>query len=119
MIGIILWSDLSDQKAVIWCEDQGDLAYLPGCENVTAPDPFFDVGDVVEFDIQTQRNMRLALNPSRVAQQTAGTSLTDSLRSVPMTQDHVVSNTAKVIPFRPDHATSVGPAKTGRRKLLG
>ena len=33
MLGVVLWSDVSDRKAVIWCEDQGDLAYV----NVVTP----------------------------------------------------------------------------------
>lgn len=119
MIGIILWCDTAEQKAVIWCEDQGDLAYLSGCENVVAPDPFFDVGDVVEFDVQTRRNMRLALNPSRVAQRNAGTSLSDGLRALPVMQSHIISDTAKVIPFRIDHTPRAAVTKTDRQKLHG
>lgn len=104
---------------MIWCEDQGDLAYMSGCENVIAPDPFFDVGDVVEFDVQTQRNMRLVLNPRRVAQKNTGTTLTDGLRAMPVMQDHFVSDTAKIIPFRVDHGSRVPAAKTEQQKLHG
>ncbi len=28
MYGVILWSDQEAQRAVIWCEDHGKLAYL-------------------------------------------------------------------------------------------
>ncbi|WP_299731188.1 hypothetical protein [uncultured Tateyamaria sp.] len=119
MIGIILWCDPSDQKAVIWCEDQGDLAYLSGREKVDVPEPFFEVGDVVEFDVQTLRNMRLALNPTRVEHRNSGTSLSEGLRSVPVMENHVVSNTAKVIPFRVDHGPRVAASPADRQKLHG
>lgn len=119
MIGIILWCDPSDQKAVIWCEDQGDLAYLSGRDRVDVPDPFFEVGDVIAFDVQTLRNMRLALNPTRVEQKNAGTSLSDGLRSLPVMENRGVSNTAKVIPFRVDHRRRVAATPADRQKLHG
>ena len=28
MYGVILWSDQTAQRAVIWCEDHGKLAYF-------------------------------------------------------------------------------------------
>ncbi|MEO9575833.1 hypothetical protein [Tateyamaria sp.] len=86
MIGIILWSDATERKAVIWCEDQGDLAYFSDPDLIFSRDTFFDVGDVVEFESKTVRNMRLALNPSW-AKQNAGTTLADGLRAIPMMQD--------------------------------
>lgn len=103
MIGVILWSDMADKKAVIWCEDQGDLAFMSGCDTVVLPDPFFHVGEVVEFDVRTDRNMRLASNAARV-EQDWGTSLFDGLSAVSAHSCDIVSDTAKVIPFRPDHA---------------
>ncbi len=30
MMGVVLWSDQQVGKAVIWCEDQGKLAYVTG-----------------------------------------------------------------------------------------
>ncbi|MFL4471402.1 hypothetical protein ACERZ8_16525 [Tateyamaria armeniaca] len=95
------------------------MAYLSGGKNVAVADVFFEVGDVVEFDVQTSRNMRLALNPRRVEQRNSGTTLTDGLRSVPVMQDHIVTNTAKVIPFRVDHGPRVAAAKTEQHKLHG
>ena len=51
MIGVILWSDVQVRKAVVWCEDQGDLAFL--CEDT----PFehlkgLSAGDSIEFDVK-------------------------------------------------------------------
>ncbi len=118
MIGIILWSDAADRKAVIWCEDQGDLAYFSDPDLTYSDDTFLDVGDVVEFEVKTQRNMRLAANP-RWIKQNAGSTLADGLRAVPMTHDHVISNTAQVIPFRAEPAPRARHTREDVKKRLG
>ncbi|SFS50638.1 hypothetical protein SAMN04488040_0676 [Sulfitobacter marinus] len=61
MYGVVLWSDVSDKKAVFWCEDHGDLAYFGGSQdsqNIT-----FDAGDLVEFDVTLKSKLRTASNP--------------------------------------------------------
>ena len=118
MIGIILWSDATDRKAVIWCEDQGDLAYFSDPDLTLSRDTFFDVGDVVEFEAKTVRNMRLALNP-RWVKQNAGTTLSDGLRAVTKMQDHVVSTSAKVIPFRAEPTPRARRSREDVQKRLG
>lgn len=101
MIGVILWSDPSDQKAVIWCEDQGDLAYLSRCDTIALPDGFLDVGDVVEFEVTTERNMRLAHTVQLVSSGRAK-SLVDDLHTTTHHEPSVVNGSAEVIPFRID-----------------
>lgn len=118
MIGVILWSDTADQKAVIWCEDQGDLAFLSASDSVILPDPFFEVGDVVEFDVRTQRNLRLASNPNRL-ERYWGKTVTDGLRSISALHKDTASATAKVIPFRADHLPGSSGGTIPRRKRLG
>lgn len=108
MIGVILWSDATDQKAVIWCEDQGDLAFLSSPENIHLPDTFFEVGDLVEFDVSTRRNLRLAHNTSRLGQ-TCGTALAEDLQSVTRPQPQPEGQ-AKILPFRLDPAHRPAPA---------
>ncbi|WP_299626850.1 hypothetical protein [uncultured Tateyamaria sp.] len=100
MIGVILWSDADDHKAVIWCEDQGDLAFLSEPDSIHLPDAFFEVGELVEFDVSTRRNLRLAHNTSRLGH-SCGTALADDLQSVarPRTRS---DNQAKILPFRLD-----------------
>ena len=105
MIGVILWSDAADKKAVIWCEDQGDLAFLSRQENVVVPDSYFSVGDVVEFDVRTKRNMRLASNPVLIGQDTSA-SLNDGLSAVTAHTCDATGGSATVIPFRNDRAPS-------------
>lgn len=60
MIGVVLWRDEPLTKAVIWCEDQGDLAFF---SNVAGADfPECNPGDWVEFDLSISGNVRIAEN---------------------------------------------------------
>lgn len=61
MFGVILWSNAADRKAVIWCEDQGDLAYYDDSKGGLAQsNDFLTAGDYVEFDVSAENSMRLA-----------------------------------------------------------
>lgn len=66
MFGVVLWSDSHENKAVIWCEDHGDLAFYrqPG-DGAHVP---LDAGDWVQFDLTTDRHMRLAHNPRLISE---------------------------------------------------
>lgn len=66
MIGVVLWKNTDDGSAVIWCEDQGDLAFMNSKDEVLDAPTFFDVGDVVEFDVLVRGNMRGVRNLSRL-----------------------------------------------------
>ncbi len=66
MYGVVLWSDESDQKAVFWCEDHGDLAFFAGSPSCQSTN--FDAGDLVEFEVTSTSKLRTATNP-RVVQQ--------------------------------------------------
>lgn len=99
MIGVILWSDVSDRKAVIWCEDQGDLAFLNSAEDVLQHDAFFDAGDVVQFDMEIQSTMRRAHNPRLVVERVAA-GLPDALRGSVATSKRETPQTARIIPFQ-------------------
>ncbi|XDA99654.1 hypothetical protein AB1M95_07045 [Sulfitobacter sp. LCG007] len=79
MIGVVLWSDVSDGKAVIWCEDQGDLAYLDSASDVLDRESFFDAGDVIQFDMEVRSELREAMNPRLVIEK-AGRTLPAVLR---------------------------------------
>lgn len=60
MIGIILWSDAAAGKAVIWCEDQGDLAFYSHVG--TFESYTICIGDWVLFDLKLENDLRLAFN---------------------------------------------------------
>ena len=67
MFGVILWVNSTDRKAVIWCEDEGDLAYFEDeIQPTQAEVGFFDAGDYVEFDVTTDKKLRRASNPINV-----------------------------------------------------
>lgn len=64
MYGIVLWSGDGGDKAVIWCEDHGDLAFFNG----PVPSTPLEVGDLVRFNAERCRSMRRAIDLERVAE---------------------------------------------------
>lgn len=119
MFGVVLWSDVNDRKAVIWCEDHGDLAF---CSNSTDElGDVLDPGDLIQFDMTVDRHMRVAENPRRVTEG-AYEGLADTLLSlpsegpvrVPSDVSHAHHSGAEIIPFNGSVAAGV-PAKRARR----
>ncbi len=78
MLGVVLWSDSAARKAVIWCEDHGDLAYYTG-GNETEIGHRLDEGDLVRFDLRVADRMRYASNP-RIIESKGAPGLRESLR---------------------------------------
>lgn len=66
MFGVVIWSDLDEGKAVIWCEDHGDLAFYRQ-ENLNCIVEM-DPGDLVQFDLKLDRSQRIACNPRLIAE---------------------------------------------------
>jgi ketopantoate reductase len=96
MLGVVLWSDEQDQKAVIWCEDQGDLAYWKSDAATPVQTPF-DAGDLVQFDMEIMPTMRKAHNPKLVIEQ-AAKSLPQALRAS-SAECRKPPQSGRVIPF--------------------
>lgn len=70
MFGVVLWSDGSDKKAVIWCEDHGDLAYFCAGDSLEFDGGSFDPGDLVQFDLGDDAGpLRRVCNPRLVAEE--------------------------------------------------
>ena len=67
MIGVILWSDTQERKAVVWCEDQGDLAFLGGGDTRFDHLGQLEAGDILEFDVEVDGNFRRVGNPTLVS----------------------------------------------------
>ncbi|MFY0309218.1 hypothetical protein ACFMBG_04885 [Leisingera sp. D0M16] len=67
MIGVVLWRDETLTKAVIWCEDQGDLAFYANEGGAEFRE--FNPGDWVEFDLTISGNIRIAENLSVLIEQ--------------------------------------------------
>ncbi|MEP5731987.1 MAG: hypothetical protein ABJL67_21720 [Sulfitobacter sp.] len=102
MIGVVLWSDIDDQKAVFWCEDHGDLAYYDGTLDPTEETIPMNEGDMVEFDITLERKIRRA-HKARLVEQRVCDGLQDHLRNTSVKKDKresegIISST--VVPFR-------------------
>ena len=100
MLGVVLWSDVSDRKAVIWCEDQGDLAYVKPSDEVLRSDDFFDAGDLVQFDMEMSQSTRLAHN-ARLVVERAGTALPDVLRDAAQEKSTRPRTSGQVVEFSP------------------
>ncbi|WP_405406359.1 hypothetical protein [Paracoccus sp. Ld10] len=68
MIGVVVWSSGSREKAIIWCEDQATLAYLQGTANFAGPGEWPQPGDLVELETRTVGNLRHALNVTMLSE---------------------------------------------------
>ena len=68
MLGVVIWSAEVESKAIIWCEDHGELAFLGQAPHKAACSERFDEGDLIQFDVTELDNLRLARNPRRIAQ---------------------------------------------------
>ncbi|MGR3454544.1 hypothetical protein [Pseudooceanicola sp.] len=69
MFGVVLWSDGRAHKAVIWCEDHGELAYFDAAEHPGAVDLDMEPGDLVRFEVTRCDRLRRVRNPRLVAEQ--------------------------------------------------
>ncbi len=79
MLGVVLWSDQTDRKAVFWCEDHGDLAYYEAQDASLDTAAFFDAGDMVQFDVKVDQRLRKASN-AVVVQERACSGLPETLK---------------------------------------
>lgn len=116
MIGVVLWSDRTDGKAVFWCEDQGDLAYYEAASGSAEARTVFDAGDMVQFETVTENRVRKA-NNARLLEERAYVGLPESLKkNGAATAPAGVAKSAKVIPFGQDAAApSQGQGSTRRK----
>lgn len=60
MIGVVIWSSEASKKAVIWCEDQGPLAYLRDHDNLLEEASWPVPGDLIRLECETIGNLRQA-----------------------------------------------------------
>ena len=63
MIGVVLWADREDSRAVVWCADQGRLAYYDSASETAGPPPSLDAGDVIRFELRDEAPRRIVANP--------------------------------------------------------
>ncbi|WP_282602537.1 hypothetical protein [Paracoccus sp. PARArs4] len=62
MIGVVVWSCASREKAIIWCEDQANLAYLEGTAGLAQAMRWPEAGDLVELETRTKGELRHAFD---------------------------------------------------------
>ncbi len=62
MLGVVVWSSAAKLKSVIWCEDQGALAYLHGYDNILGNAGWPEAGDMVELETEVRNDLRYAFN---------------------------------------------------------
>lgn len=67
MYGAVLWADRCTNRALIWCEDHGELAFFEGEPASFTDTSTFEEGDLVAFKIRNGRGMRLAYEMKVVA----------------------------------------------------
>lgn len=104
MCGVVLWADQCDQKAVIWCEDHGDLAYYHDKDANSHDGLSLDAGDLIQFELFQEHDLRLVRNPTRLVQrQFVG--LAQDLRSSAGNGQELGQERASFPPARPSHVT--------------
>ncbi|MBL4768417.1 MAG: hypothetical protein JKY94_12035 [Rhodobacteraceae bacterium] len=109
MFGVVLWSDAEENKAVIWCEDHGDLAFYH--QPARAVEVALDAGDWVRFDMTTDRHLRFAHNP-RLVSEGVYPDIADVLNKAPPLGGHSEQTihsrgSAEIIPFTRIHSQHV------------
>ena len=67
MYGVIIWSDQALGRAVIWCEDHGDLAFYGGETDSPMTGSPLAPGDLVFFELREDEKLRQAFSPRLVA----------------------------------------------------
>lgn len=81
MIGVVVWADTAKLKAVIWCEDQRDLAYFIQREE-HAQTVALNKGDLVKFESRYESGLRMA-GRVQVVEPCAEPHLSDALLDQP------------------------------------
>ncbi|WBU64417.1 hypothetical protein [Paracoccus aerodenitrificans] len=67
MIGIVIWSSEARRRAIIWCEDQGPLAYLRGCDSLLGDRAWPLAGDLLRVECEMIGNLRHAFDAHLIA----------------------------------------------------
>ena len=103
MLGVILWNDQADGKAVIWCEDQGKLAYVTGEQAEICADMDLQAGDLVKFSLNMKSKLRFAENLT-IVEERSHEGLPESLKMKrkvePAPAEPILDQGAEIIPFR-------------------
>ena len=69
MIGVVVWSSVDKEKAVIWCEDHGPLAYLAGRVGTAVTGAWPGEGSLVEVETITDGGVRRVIRLTPVGRE--------------------------------------------------
>lgn len=106
MIGVVLWSDLEDRKAVFWCEDHGDLAYYDASMDTEDCDSLLNAGDMVEFELRLESKVRRAQHPFVIKPKVCH-GLEEHLRASAAAKEASTGRSSgKVVAFAPKRAST-------------
>lgn len=124
MYGVVLWSDGEKNRAVIWCEDHGNLAFFKGDHTDGPGIAGIDPGDLVQFELAEEQQMRLAFNPRLVAADEYPTLAHDLRRAGPaaapvasLPQEKSAREVSNILPFAPPGQAET--AEERRRQSAG
>jgi hypothetical protein len=62
MRGVIIWHCQNTRRAVVWCDDSGELAYASGGKSWINPFQRIAIGDYVAFELQPSSTSRSCVN---------------------------------------------------------
>lgn len=121
MYGVVLWSDDRANRAVIWCEDHGDLAFYRGA---AGDDSAMAAGDLIEFDLREERDVRLVDKPRLVTHRShptldadlrrAGACVGAVDRAMPSAANS--AGPARIVPFERAGRTTSEADRSGHRR---
>lgn len=122
MYGVVLWSDPKCDRALIWCEDHGSLAFYNAQTKKNEKKPAFESGDLVRFKSRDTRDMRIAEELEVIATDEYP-SLARELRqaghseSAPSLAASMAAQGSNILPFTATPAMSKTAALTGQQKV--
>lgn len=115
MLGVVVWTHEKRKKAVIWCEDQGALAYLEGAARLAPGSNWPSAGDLVELESNNEGGLRVAQNV-RLLSEGAAVALPHALRAQARLTA-AEAGTGGPEPLR--DAADLGQASNGRAAAVG
>ncbi|GGG74941.1 hypothetical protein GCM10011415_24340 [Salipiger pallidus] len=98
-LGVVIWTKGAspcDCRAIIWCEDQGDLALFDSREDGLGLSEPLKEGDLVQFDLAQVSSQRRARNPQKLVRH-CFSGLVDALR--PVSRPLGLAPVGNVVPF--------------------
>ncbi len=97
MYGVVLWLDKKAQKAVIWCEDHGDVAIADGAQCKSEIFDTGDTGDLVFVAFRDAHPLRICTQ-LQLIQKRVCVDLQDRLKTCANTAVRVGKNSALCLP---------------------